>query len=163
MSVSSDIVRTYRRPREVFARRMAGQREDRAIALLIGACVLIFVAQWPRLTRQSFFDDAMSLEMLLAAAAFGWIFIAPLFLYALAALTHIIARAVGGQGTWYRARIALFWALLAASPLWLFHGLVAGFIGPGPALAGVGALALGVFLLFWGIGLRVAEGRGAEV
>ena len=40
----------------------------------------------------------------------------------------------------------------------LLHGLVAGFIGPGPALQLVGALWLGVFLWFWISCLRLAEG-----
>jgi len=162
VSISTDIARTYVRPREVIRSRLAaGQREDRALAVLMGACVLIFVAQWPRLARQAHFDDAISLQALMAGALMGWLFIAPLLLYTLAALTHLVARLFGGQGTWFRARMALFWALLAASPLWLFHGLVAGLVGPGVALTGVGVLALGAFVVFWGVGLIEAEGRKA--
>ncbi len=78
-------------------------------------------------------------------------------LYALALLAHGLARLVGGQGSAYGARLALFWALLAASPLILLHGLVAGFIGPGPGLQGVGLIWCGVFLWFWLSGLREAE------
>ena len=162
MSVSNDIVRTYFAPREVQARRMAAQREDRAIAVLLAACVLISVSQWPRLAREAFFDSTIDLQMQMGTTFFAWVFIAPLGLYAIAALTHIIARVVGGRGTWFRARMALFWALLAASPLWLFHGLVAGFIGPGPALSGVGLLALVAFVVFWGAGLSVAEWQKQE-
>jgi len=47
--------------------------------------------------------------------------------------------------------------LLAASPLVLLHGLVAGFIGPGPGLQGVGLIWLVVFLWFWLSGLRQAQ------
>lgn len=160
MSVTTDIARTYVRPREVFRRRFgAGEREDRAIAVLMAACALVFVAQWPRLAREAHFDDSVSLQALMAAALFAWLLVAPLALYALAALSHLAARIVGGQGTWFRARLALFWALLAASPLWLFHGMVAGFVGPGPALTLVGILALGAFVVFWGVGLAEAEGQ----
>ena len=87
----------------------------------------------------------------------GWLFIAPLALYAIAALSHLIARALGGQGSWYSARLALFWSLLAASPLWLLNGLVAGFIGPGLQLGLTSAIALAVFLIFWGLSLIEAE------
>lgn len=159
MSVTFDIARTYIAPREVQARRMAEQREDRAIAVLMVACILIFVAQAPRLARQSYFDDTMSLNMLLASAAFGWVLIMPLVLYGIAALTRIVAKVLGGQGTWFRHRIALFWALLAAAPVWLLHGLTAGFVGPGLELQIVGIIALAAFVIFWGAGLVAAERR----
>lgn len=158
MSVSRDIVATYFRPREVIRRRAAGsQREDRALVLLLIGCLMVFVAQWPRLAREAHFADGITFQDLLAGALFGWIFVAPLALYLLAAASHLIARLLGGQGTWYGARMALFWALLAAAPLWLFHGLVAGFIGEGPALSGVGLLALTAFLIFWIVGLAEVE------
>lgn len=158
MSVTNDIARTYVRPREVFRRRFgAGPREDRAIAVLMAACALIFVAQWPKLARKAHFEETVSLEALIWPTFYAWIFVAPLALYGLAALTHVVARVLGGQGTWFRARLALFWALLAASPLWLFHGLVAGLVGPGASLSLVGLLALGAFVVFWGVGLAEAE------
>jgi len=68
---------------------------------------------------------------------------------------------VGGKGTWFGARLALFWSLLASTPLILLHGLVAGFIGDGPVQMAVGLLWLAVFLWFWLSCLRRAE-RSAE-
>ena len=54
MSVALDILRTFRAPRAVLRKRIAsGAREDRALAILMGACLLIFVAQWPRLSREA--------------------------------------------------------------------------------------------------------------
>jgi hypothetical protein len=138
----------------------ARPREDRALVTLMLACGLIFVAQWPRLSREAFLGE-QELNALLAGALMGWLFIAPLALYALAALSHLVARLMGGQGSWYGARMALFWALLAAAPLWLLWGLVAGFIGPGPALDLTGIVAFGAFLLIWVFGLRAAEGGEA--
>ena len=41
--------------------------------------------------------------------------------------------------------------------LWLFYGLVAGFIGPGPAMRGVGLIALAGFLAIWLLSLLEAE------
>lgn len=161
MSVVLDIVRTYRSPREVMTRRMGFEREDRAIATLMAACVLIFVAQWPRLSREAYLDGS-DFQMALGATLFAWVFVMPLVLYAVAALTHVLAKVLGGQGSWFRARMALFWALLAAAPMWLLSGLVAGFVGPGAGLTGISAIALGAFVVFWGVGLVVAERRKAQ-
>ena len=158
MALTSDILVTYRSPRAVMRKHLAlGLREDRALMFLAIACVLIFVAQWPRLRREAFLDDAVPFNALLGGALMGWLFIAPLVLYGIAALSHLIARALGGQGSWYSARLALFWSLLAASPLWLLNGLVAGFIGPGLQLGLTSAIALAVFLIFWGLSLIEAE------
>ena len=158
MALTGDLIATYRAPRAVMRHHLAmGVREDRALIYLIAACVLIFVSRWPGLQRQAFLDESVPLEALLGGALLGWLFIAPLALYAIAALSHLAARAIGGQGSGFGARLALFWALLAASPLWLLNGLVAGFIGPGIQLTLTGALALAVFVLFWGINLHQAE------
>lgn len=162
MGMAADIAATYRSPRRVMRRHLAmGVREDRALMYLITACALIFVSRWPDLRRQAFVDDTVPFDALIGGALLGWLFIAPLALYALAAVSHLAVRALGGRGSWYTARLALFWALLAASPLWLLNGLVAGFVGAGAQLSLTGVLALAVFLLFWGINLHQAEFAGA--
>ncbi|HGG06128.1 MAG TPA: YIP1 family protein, partial [Aliiroseovarius sp.] len=80
MSAVLDIVATYRAPRAVFRRRAgAAPREDRAIAILLLACGLIFIAQWPRLSRLAF-ETGAELQPMLGGALFGWMFIAPLAL-----------------------------------------------------------------------------------
>lgn len=158
MPVTRDIVASYKGPGRVVARLLTmGQREDRALAILMAACTVIFVAQWPRLARQAHLDPSIELNMLLGATLLAWVMIAPLLMYVLAFLSHLIARAAGGRGTGYGARIALFWALLASSPLILLQGMVAGFIGAGPALSAVGFVWLVVFVWFWLSGLRQAE------
>ena len=139
------------------AERLAeGRREDRAFAFLIAACALIWVAQWPRLSREAHLTEA-ELQPLMGGALLGWLLIAPILLYGVAALSHIAARLVGGRGTWYGARLALFWSLLAVAPAWMLHGLTAGFIGPGPALSIVGAALVAAFLWIWINALLVAE------
>lgn len=151
MAVTSDIIATYKGPRRVYARLAAmGTREDFALILLMGACIVAFVSQWPALARTAH-ETGEELNPLLGGALMGWLMIAPLLLYGLAALSHIIAKLLRGKGTWYRARLALFWAMLAASPLLLLYGLMAGFLGPIPeaGTAFVGALWLGVFVWFW--------------
>ncbi len=138
-----------------------GPREDRALAILMGACLLVFISQWPALSRKAYLEE-VELNSLLAGALFGWIFIAPLLLYGLAALSHLIAKAFGGRGSWYGARLALFWSLLAATPLMLLNGLVAGFVGPGPGLTLVGVIWCAVFLWFWISSLLTSERAGGE-
>jgi len=161
MSVTTDIAATYRRPRRVMARLFAmGQREDRALVILMCSCVLVFISQMPRLARVAHMTG-QELNMLLGGALFGWIFIAPLLLYSVSLLTHFFARLLGGKGDSYGARLALFWALLAASPLMLLNGLTAGFVGSSPVLTLVGGLWLIFFLWFWISGLLQAY-RSAE-
>jgi hypothetical protein len=141
----------------------AGQREDRAIVYLMGACFVIFIAQWPRLRREASMNpDGPPFDALVAGALFGILFLAPLLAYLLAALSHVVARLLGGRGTWYGARLALFWTLLVISPLMLLYGMVAGFVGEGPELQITGAVVALAFALIWGISLSEAERpRGA--
>lgn len=164
MSVSRDIVATWKGPRRVMRRLLdQGRREDRAVVILLGACFLIFVAQWPRLQRESLVapEGAPPLEAQLGITFFVMMMIWPFLAYLIAAISHLVARLCGGRGSWYSARLAFFWALLASSPAWLFHGLISGFIGPGPAEQAVGAGVLLAFGTIWGMSLWEAE-REAE-
>lgn len=150
MGVSGDIIRSWRHPRHVMAARLSeGLREDRALVFLIIACLLMFVAQWPRLQLEALINPDIPLEARLGGALMGWLFIAPLALYAIAALSRIIARLLGGQGSWLSARMALFWSLLAATPLWLLNGLVTSVNGPGLVRDISGLIALAAFVLIW--------------
>jgi hypothetical protein len=86
----------------------------------------------------------------------AWLFIAPLLAYALSFVFHFVFRALRRKQTPFGSRIALFWAMLAASPLILLHGLVAGFIGEGIQLSIVGLFWLVCFLWFWMSGMLQA-------
>ncbi|MCB6177144.1 YIP1 family protein [Rhodobacter sp. Har01] len=162
MAVSTDIVATWTRPRQVFRRLLDRQGgEAQALAYMMGACLLIFVAQWPRLSRQAHqarqaaeaagtpVDQVPSLQALMGINLFALLFLAPLLFYALAGLAHAVAKGLGGKGSAVHSRLALFWALLAVSPWMLFQGLVAGFIGPGPALTATGVAVAAGFLWLW--------------
>ncbi len=98
MAVSADILRSYRAPRAVLRDRLArgphAGREGRALVYLMIACGLIFVAQWPRLARQAHLTDEVPFEALMAGALFGWMFLAPLFFYAVGALLGLALRIV---------------------------------------------------------------------
>jgi len=156
MPVTTDIVSTYRGPRKVMRRLLSmGAREDRALAIVMAACLVVFIAQWPRLSREAHLTG-QELNPLLGGTLMAWIFIAPLLFYTLAFATHLVLRALRRPVAGFSTRIALFWALLASSPLILLHGLVAGFIGPGIEQKIVGVVWLVIFLWFWGANLREA-------
>lgn len=161
MSVTADITATYRRPGQVMARLLAmGPREDRALAFLMGACLLMFFARLPALARQAHLDGSDQ-NMLMGGTLFAVIFVLPLVLYVLAWVSHLMMRLIGAQGDSYNARLSLFWALLASSPLILLRGLVAGFIGDGPTQQIVGLSWFLLFLWFWVSGLRQGYRKGA--
>lgn len=163
MAVTRQIVESWRHPARVMRRMLAaGPREDRALMLLMAGCLVVFVGQWPRLARLAGEGAEAPLQAMIAGALLGWLFIMPIVFYGIAALSHLAARAMGGQGSWTGARLALFWAVLAVSPLMLLQGLVAGLVGPGPALTLVYTLVTLAFFAHWLINLREAEfGPGA--
>ena len=157
MPVTTDIAASYRRPGAVLRAHLAREvSEPRALAWLMGACGVMFVAQWPRLAREAHLQGT-ELQPAMGGALLATLIFLPLVFYVVAALSQLIARVAGSRMQSYGARVALFWALLAASPLALLYGLVAGFIGPGGALTLVGLAWLAAFLRFWSSGLRAAH------
>lgn len=163
MAVTTDIVQTWRNPRAVYRRLLAvGQREDRAIAMLMAACFLVFVAQWPRLVRTSQGIDLPSgtevpgLDRLMSYEFMSWLMIWPLGFYALAALMVLALRVFGSKLTGYGGRLALFWALLAATPAMILFGLLRGLNGDVVATKLAGAVWIVALVVFWVQGLRVA-------
>lgn len=164
MAVTDDIVATYRGPTAVVRRIVAGERhEARALAYLLAALIVAYVALWPALSRADVLagPDGPPMVQRMMAAFLGVLALLPVF-YLIAALSRIVAGMFGGRGSFFSARIVLFWALLAATPLMLLRGLVAGFIGPGLPLSVVSGATFAVFLWFWLSGLRVAEFGGGR-
>ncbi|MGQ0565768.1 MAG: YIP1 family protein [Gemmobacter sp.] len=165
MAFVSDIVESWRHPARVVRRHLdrshqdGGPSEAFAFALLLAFLILAFIAQWPGLARSLAATPEEPLAPHLLGRAMAILATIPLW-YGLAALGRLVARACGGQGTWHGARIALFWALDAVTPLVLLSGLVAGLIGPGPQMTAAGSLTFAVFLVFWLANLRETE-RGA--
>lgn len=157
MTVTTELVTTWRAPREALRRHLArGVSEPFAFTLLLVFLVLAFVGQWPVAAREAFLANEPSAAPRILARAFAVLASMPLW-YGLAALSHLVARALGGRGSWYGARIALFWALATVGPLMLLQGLVAGMIGPGPGLWII-SLGIGVaFLYLWLTMLHEAE------
>ncbi len=165
MSLSADILRSYRAPRAVLRARLARSEGERsAIFYLLLACVLFFVAQWPRLSLEAALDDSIPFQARMAGALFGWLFVAPLFFYALAGVLGLGLRLIRPGTPWLAIRLAVFWALLASAPLALVTGLVAPMAGgQGAAAAAAGLAVLVCFFLLLGAGLRVALEAGERV
>jgi hypothetical protein len=182
MAVTRDIPRAWVRPGRVMRERLAGAGSERvAFVYLAVASVLGFAAALPGLVRQSRLPDPAfeaairaeasesrimtvpaditdaKFEALMSGALMGWIFIVPILAYALAWLSHLIARALGGRGTGLEARHALFWAFLASTPALLLAGLTTGFVGEGPASALTGTLWISGFVWIWINSLHAAE------
>ena len=122
-----------------------GQREDRAFAMLMGGCMILFMAQWPFRARQAHLKGE-TLTDHIQHDALGLIFLMPLMAYGIAALLRLVSRIFKAKADFYSARLALFWALLASSPTLILAGMVKGFIGLGPANSIVGAFWLIIFL-----------------
>lgn len=103
MSITRDMVATYRNPGQVFTRLSAmGQREDRALFWLIAGCGLTFVGQWPKISREAFLNGQDFTESL-TGPLMAWVFFAPLLFYILSGVLHLIARVFGGKGKSYGA------------------------------------------------------------
>lgn len=157
MTVTTDLVATWRSPRAAVRRHLArGVSEPFAFTLLLVFLILAFVGQWPAAAREAFLADEPSAAPRILGRALAVLATIP-FWYGIAALSRLIARAFGGQGTWYGARIALFWALATVGPLMLLQGLVIGMIGPGPALWAVNIVVGLAFLWLWLTMLHEAE------
>ncbi len=157
MAVTTDIVRTWRGPGTVLKELLAhGQREDRAIAYVMAACLIIFISYLPRIQYNVINGDG-DFQRDASYAFLMWIMVMPLFFYGLAAVLHLLAKAFRGSGSFYSARLALFWSLLASTPALLLYGLVQGLIGPGPEANIVGGVWLAAFLWFLIQTLRIAE------
>ena len=163
MSVTSDIAQSYRAPRQVMRRLLdRGRREDQALLFLLFACVLLFIAQAPAQARLAHLDPEIPRQARLYWSALFLIFLLPFVFYACAFALWFLMRLAGAAISAYQARLSLFWALLAASPVALLAGLTAAFVGPGGALQLVVFLWVAIVLLFTVQGLREARsGQGA--
>lgn len=72
MSVTADILRSWHSPRLVLRARLSqGVREDRALAVLLCACLMMFIAQWPALARAAQAAPDVPLQARLGGGAVG--------------------------------------------------------------------------------------------
>lgn len=153
MSMTSDIAQSWRAHRLVVRRHLNRPKSEPLLFVFLFVFLLLtFLARYPTAARVALENPAAPLAPQLLAIAMGLLATIPFF-YALAALSNVGARVFGVQGTWYGARLALFWSLVAASPLVLLQGLTGAILGAGRQETLVGIAALVAFLVFWGLAL----------
>ncbi|WP_068116417.1 YIP1 family protein [Tropicimonas marinistellae] len=163
MAITAEILRTYRAPRDVMRRLLGSlpgddRPEARALVFLLLGCFIVFVSQVPGILAFDMpAEDAPPAEAVLGITFFIWLFVWPLLFYLLAALSHLAARMFGGRGSFTRARVALFWTVLAVSPIMLLRAIVEALIGPGAQLTVVDGLVALAFCAVWAISLIEAE------
>ncbi len=146
MSLVSDILRSYRAPGLVARNRVSHSSEAKALATLMCASLIIFVAQWPRLAREAHFDPSMPLDARIVGALFGLLFIMPLAAYVFGMIIWMSVRVIRGPVPGLHVRVALFWSLLVVAPLWLAHGFFAGLFDKSVAVDVIGLIALLAFI-----------------
>lgn len=149
MAVTNDIVQGWFNPKAVMQRHLQrGKSEPFAFSLLVAFLVLTFVSLWPFLSRLSLLQTDVPMVQRLVGAGLALLATIP-FWYLLAWLSRLLAKALGGQGSFYTARLALFAALLTVTPGMLLQGLVAGIIGQGRQLTLVGVIVALAFVWIW--------------
>lgn len=159
MALVPDIVASWRRPAEGVRRHLARPRSEAFIFTFLFVFLLVaFVAQWPVAARASYLQPEVPMTQRLLAMALAMAATVP-FWYGLAAVSRLVARALGGQGDWYGARLALFWALAVVSPAMLLQGLAAGMLGGGRQAELLGLAVAAAFLWLWLSMLAEAERR----
>lgn len=159
MSLTSDIIATYRGPGRVVARFLSqGRNEVRALLFVLIAGVMMFVAASPYQAREAELNTDVPFLARMYWSAFFYILIMPILIYLFAAIVWVLARIARRRVSGYEIRFTLIWALLASTPLLLLMGLTAGFIGAGIQLQVVGFIWIAVFGWFWAAGLLRAEG-----
>ena len=164
--VLDSIARTWAAPRRAMASRTeAGLTEGRALADLMLACGLCFVASLPGARRDAVVlagETAEPVAAVVAAHAFAWIAVAPLAAYGIAALVHLVARLFGAGGGFLPARTALFAAMLAGTPIALVLAILDVLVTSMPGLWPLVALVAyaGVAFWLWLFSAMVAEAEG---
>lgn len=92
-----------------------GIREEQTLFFAILFGLLSYLSLLPALAKHAFLTNE-SLSALAAAQFISSVFMMPLLMYGIAAISHLILKYFGGQGDYVGARRALFWAALVTTP-----------------------------------------------
>jgi hypothetical protein len=161
-------LRGWRDPRGAMAAELdRGLSEARALAELMFACGLFFVASLPNAIREArSLAIADPVEGAVAAHLFGYLALAPLLAYGFAALVHLVARGFGAERGFGAARAALFRSLLLVAPVAIalaLAGVAVEVAVPSlaPLLDVLGVATLAFWLWLFAASLAEAEGFAA--
>jgi hypothetical protein len=158
MSILSDIAAAYRSPQREMAHQLTIATEPRILMLGLTACFLSFIADLPGLAADvTYAGESSDVFNGKLGALFIWrVLFGTLFLYAIAAVSHLILKPFKGQGSWTGARLALMWAVVVATPLVLISGICKVFTPP-PVFLVASLLTTVVFFWQWVTCLAVVE------
>ncbi len=163
MSISGDILRAYRGFGASMRHQLdSGVKEERILAYGVFAILITFIARTPGLIEASKTAAAATADDVTWVAIFSTnlvvsFFFGLLLLYGIAGLSHVLAKIFGGKGSFFGARLALFWSLLVISPLALVSTMLKTLL-PFEWLGLALDAALGLLFLFaWISCLVVAE------
>lgn len=152
------ILRSWWAPRQVVG-ALSGMPERALLAVLMAAMLIFLIAQAPMHARAAELDPSVPFEARMGGSLLAVMCLMPLLAYAVAALVSGLSRLFPRRLHPQDSRLALFWALLASAPATLLTGLVAGLIGPGPALSLTqGVTGIG-FVVIWGAGIAALARR----
>ncbi len=156
MALLRDIAATYMAPRRAARRKLAqAPGEETLLAYVMFASLIAFCARIPALIAQA--DTLPSPSTFIGAQFVAAMIFGPLFLYALAALSYLLARALGGRGSGRDARLALFWVLLTMQPLVIVLEIVRYLALGNRVSLSVSLICAGVFVGVWAIFLIAAQ------
>ncbi len=145
MSLLSDIVAAYKAPKREMRRHIdnvIAEEQTLFFAMLFGG--FSFLAQLPDIAKRAHITE-QSLSAMTAAQFIASVFMMPLLMYGIAAISHFICARFGGQGDHIGARRALFWAAVVTAPVLLLSAVLNTFV---PDLRIIGAVITSV-VFFW--------------
>jgi Na+(H+)/acetate symporter ActP len=145
MSLLLDIVAAYKAPKREMRRHIdnvIAEEQTLFFAMLFGG--LSFLAQLPDIAKRAHITE-QSLSAMAGAQFIASVFMMPLLMYGIAAISHLIMARFGGQGDHIGARRALFWAGVVTAPVLLLSAVVNTFV---PDLRMIGAVITSV-VFFW--------------
>lgn len=152
------VLESWWAPRRV-VRGLRDMPDSAQLVVLMLAMLITLIGQAPGLARAAQLEPSVPLDARIGGAAMGTMFMMPLLAYAVAGLSGLLIRVTPWRLEARHARLALFWALLAVAPATLLAGMVAGLIGPSPALTLTRSVAGLGFLFIWGAGIAALARR----
>jgi hypothetical protein len=155
VSVLSDIKLAHYKPRQVMKRHLDnGIREEQTLFFAILFGLLSYLSLLPALAKHAFLTNE-SLSALAAAQFISSVFMMPLLMYGIAAVSHLILKYFGGQGDYIGARRALFWAALVTTPAILLTSIAEVYFSEISAILSV--ITTMIFIWQWFSNLKELE------
>jgi len=131
-----------------------GIREEQTLFFAILFGLLSYLSLLPALAKHAFLTNE-SLSALAAAQFISSVFMMPLLMYGIAAVSHLILKYFGGQGDYIGARRALFWAALVTTPAILLTSIAEAYFSEISAILSV--ITTMIFIWQWFSNLKELE------